>query len=120
MAFVANPQFGDASVRGVITKVRSIQIIYCGIIHPACDKCQGTFHTTADNNHPHGSFVGQYCQGQAQEITVEVILCKYSRQIRFRVSCPSVLCRAHGGVFKRAQHDDNWVSQVTDFQLHQQ
>ena len=24
--------------------------------------------------------MGQYCQGQAQEITVEVILCKYSRQ----------------------------------------
>ena len=61
-------------------KARSIQIIRCVIIHPACDIRQGTFHTTADNDHPHGSFVGQYCQGQAQEITVEVILCKYSRQ----------------------------------------
>ena len=62
-------------------KARSIQIIYCVNIHPACDQCQGTFHhTTADDDHPHGSFVGQYCQGQAQEITVEVILCKYGRQ----------------------------------------
>ncbi len=31
--------------------------------------------------HPHGSFVGQCCQGQAQEITVEVILCKYSQRV---------------------------------------
>ena len=61
-------------------KARSIQIIYCVNIHPACGLSQGTFHTTADDDHPHGSFVGQYCQGQAQEITVEVILCKYSRQ----------------------------------------
>ena len=61
-------------------KARSIQIIHCVNIHPACDPSQGTFHTTADDDHPHGSFVGQYCQGQAQEITVEVILCKYSRQ----------------------------------------
>ena len=34
---------------------------------------EGTFHLTTDGNHPHGSFVGQYCQGQAQEITVVVI-----------------------------------------------
>ena len=39
------------------------------------------FHATTDTDHHHGSFVGQYCQGQAQEITVEVILCKYSRQL---------------------------------------
>ena len=117
---MANPQFGDVSVRGIITKIRSIQIIYCGIIHPACDKCQGTFHTTADNNHPHGSFVGQYCQGQAQEITVEVILCKYSRQIRMRVFYSLVLGRMRDGVFKKSQYDDNWISQAVDFQLRQQ
>ena len=79
-AFVAKPGFGDAGVRGIITKERSIQIMYCGIIDPACDKCQSSFHTTADNNHTHGSFVGQDCPMQAQQITVEVILCKYSRQ----------------------------------------
>ena len=39
------------------------------------------FRSTTDIDHHHGSFVGQYCQGQAQEITVEVILCKYSRQL---------------------------------------
>ena len=61
-------------------KGRSIQIICCVNFHPARDVRQSTFHTTADDDHPHGSFVGQYCQGQAQEITVEVILCKYSRQ----------------------------------------
>ena len=76
-----SPTIDMSSARGIITKVKSIQIICCGKIHPACDKCQGTFHTTTDNDHPQGSFVGQYCQGQAQEITVEVILCKYSRQI---------------------------------------
>ena len=37
------------------------------------------FHPATDANHHHGSLVGQYCQGQAQEITVELILCKYSR-----------------------------------------
>ena len=36
-------------------------------------------NTTTDRLHHHGSFLVQYCQGQAQEITVEVILCKYSR-----------------------------------------
>ena len=30
--------------------------------------------------HHHDSFVDLFCQRQAQEITVEVILCKYSRQ----------------------------------------
>ena len=49
-------------------------------IHRACGNRQSNFQPTADKVHPHGSFVGQECQGQAQEITVEVILCKYSRQ----------------------------------------
>ena len=39
------------------------------------------FCAAATMYYHHGSFVGQYCQGQAQEITVEVILCKYSRHI---------------------------------------
>jgi hypothetical protein len=47
---------------------------------PPVANAKAPFHATTDNDHHHGSFVGQYCQGQAQEITVEVILCKYSRQ----------------------------------------
>ena len=74
-------------------KARSIQTIRCVNIHPACGQSQGTFHATADDDHPHGSFVGQYCQGQAQEITVEVILCKYSRQ-QIRTQSRSYICGA--------------------------
>ena len=77
--------------RNFYYKGRSIQIIHCANIHPARGKCQGTFHTTVDDDHHHGSFVGQYCQGQAQEITVEVILCKYSR----RFNRPLALRRFH-------------------------
>ena len=36
------------------------------------------------HDHHHGHFVGLTCQVQAQEITQEVILCKYSRQAHFR------------------------------------
>ena len=78
-------------------KARSIQTICCVNIHPACSQSQGTFHVTADDDHPHGSFVGQYCQGQAQEIVVEVILCKYSRhhsRAQSQSYISAVLCSA--------------------------
>ena len=75
--------------------------------HPARDVRQSTFHTTADDDHPHGSFVGQYCQEQAQEITVEVILCKYSRRIcrpvawrlaaGFEMAAPFTACQYRSG-----------------------
>ena len=48
---------------------------------PPVANAKAHFRSTTDIGHHHGSFVGQYCQGQAQEITVEVILCKYSRQM---------------------------------------
>ena len=43
-------------------------------------EARALFHVPAIICHHQGSFLGQKCQGQAQEITVEVILCKYSRQ----------------------------------------
>ena len=48
---------------------------------PPVANAKAPFRSTTDIDYHHGSFVGQYCQGQAQEITVEVILCKYSRQV---------------------------------------
>ena len=37
-------------------------------------------HTGRCNDHHHGFCVDQKCQQQAQEFTIEVILCKYSRR----------------------------------------
>ena len=59
------------------------------------------FRSTTDIGHHHGSFVGQYCQGQAQEITVEVILCKYSRRIEGEARAGRLRARCFGVVYLR-------------------
>ena len=69
------------------------------IIPPVAD-AKAPFRSTTDIDYHHGSFVGQYCQGQAQEITVEVILCKYSRQIEGDAPVPRPRTRGDGVVHR--------------------
>ena len=78
---------------------------------PPVANAKAPFRSTTDIGHHHGSFVGQYCQGQAQEITVEVILCKYSRQIdesarrsRLRELVNGVVCAGSDGRGRRCEH----------------
>ena len=48
------------------------------LIKPGLHK-QVTLMSCSTTCHHHGHWLGLYCQMKAQEITLEVILCKYSR-----------------------------------------
>ena len=64
--------------------------------HQICSACCRRSLGVHPHDHHHGHFVGLTCQVQAQEITQEVILCKYSRQARFRPRPPLISLTGYG------------------------
>ena len=59
----------------------------------------------AVNDHPHGSALNLLCPRVSSEITVEVILCKYSRQIHSQTELASEESTQANCGFRRARPD---------------